>query len=104
MNQRNGTSERDVEDDDVRDDQPSRWAFIPDWFRKLSWFVVAAGFLLLSNAECGIPPNKFNRPQPPLAEKRRQYLIIFAIGLPGAIWGIVLAATGKQRRPWGDWN
>lgn len=86
------------------DRQPSRWAFIPDWLRKLSWFVIAAGVLMLGNTECGIPPDKFNRPQPPVAVKRRNYLIIFAIGLPGAVWGVWRAATRKQRSPWGDWE
>jgi hypothetical protein len=90
--------------DDERDAQPSRWAFIPDWFRKLSWFVVAASVLMVGNAECGIPLDKFNRPQQPLADKRRNYVIVLALGLPGAVWGVWRAATRKQRRPWGDWD
>ena len=89
-------------DDDAEPPTISRWAFIPDWFRNLSWFAIALGILMMGNAEFGFPPDKFHwRPKTPIATLRLQYASAFAIGLPGAIWSIVRAAKRQQRSPWG---
>lgn len=76
-------------------------ASIASAFRRISWIVIAIGFLHVSHVELGYPPDKEPwKPRPPRSEQRWQYVRLFLVGLPGAGWAIVRACRDQQRTPW----
>ena len=60
-------------------------------FRKISFVVIVVGLLVViyTEAFADIPVGRSGRPKRPLAEQRRDYCLVTAAGIPGAVWAVV---------------
>ena len=71
-------------------------------FRKVSLILLPIALLVAFYTEIwsDVPIGRRGRLKPPIAEQRRDYLILLAAAVPGTLWTVIRMARGRQRTFW----
>jgi hypothetical protein len=71
-------------------------------FRKISIVLFPIALLIALRTEIwsDVPVGRGGRLKPPIAEQRRDYLVLLSAAVPGSLWAFVRMARGRQRTFW----